>query len=401
MRALVTPAAILLTLTSCGDVPEEDDGPPPTAVRSALASTVVCPGVSCLPTTAKYLGTVVSEDELGPVESERMNGLANSRTHWFWMHQTGIQRVPMTKGMTGQVDRSTGIPKAFADLGYDHLGDGDFYGGSLYVPASGGPLPVVLVFDENLNLRSWAALEHGGEPFLAINPIDHRLYSGGPFRTLKVYDVTNLRPAEIAPTSDMSSAGLGFIGTIPLRPARAHDEDWWKDVWVQGGAFSPNGVFYYVLDHGTADESAFTGVYVFDVTPIAEGTPPSAEGVVGPAAWQVNVAGDGPHGILPVSYDPIQHAAWVAVGRGDELEGIAVYRGDDDKIHVLLQLLSNELEDDDVTIHQWTTDEPRKRTPATPTIAEPAADDWQAQFVRLGTDRASGVAAALLANALR
>lgn len=122
----------------------------------------------------------------------------------------------------------------------------------------------------------------------------------------------------------------------------------WASAWIQGGDFSPNGVFYYVHDNESADSSNFTGVHIFDVPPFKDGD----RCVIGEPASEVTVV---PEGYIRIDYDA---SATFDVSRGDELEGTTVYRGVDGKMHILTVKLSNELDDDDVTLFDHTTNEP-------------------------------------------
>src|SRR4029450_1012895 len=137
---------------------------------------------------------------------------------------------------------------------------------------------------------------------------------------------------------------------------------WWDEAWDQGGDFSPNGVLHYVLDHADADNNNFTGAHAFDVTPFPSSVAPSTDGVVGTPAPEITIAGDTGRGYFGVDYDatatiPIG-GIFVDVSRADELEGITVFRATDGLMHVLLLKLSNELDEDDATLHQWITNEP-------------------------------------------
>jgi hypothetical protein len=101
-----------------------------------------------------------------------INGIAHIDTYWFWFNQYDVQRVPRSSGFTNW-DKSVGIPVELAhiwvfQLGYDHFGDCDFYDGKLYVPTTShdGYPPIVLVYDENLNLIQWGTLGKGGGSWL-------------------------------------------------------------------------------------------------------------------------------------------------------------------------------------------------------------------------------------------
>jgi hypothetical protein len=356
----------------------------------------VCSGGACtidpssrLPSSSAFAGKVTDESELNDVESEEMQGIAESSSHWYWISVRKIFRVPVEgASITEPVDDSTGIPESLHPVTrgegfgyYNHFGDGDFAGGFLFVPVTGAvlpltngpkPTPIVAVFDADLNFRAWAKLPKGGA-WLSVNPIDGHLYTSDPFFTLRAFDMTDLLAA--ANEGTPREATLGNIGYNDIQfavglprsckgqyeiPFGFFDDDickfFWNGFWVQGGDFSPNGVFHYVLDHEQADDNNLTGVHIFDSTPFSSDVQPSAEGIEGPPATQALVS---PDGYLRINYDATTSVPIVGdVSRGDELEGVTVYRGVDEQMHVLVQKLSNEVDDDDVTLYHFTTDEP-------------------------------------------
>jgi hypothetical protein len=334
------------------------------------------PGLQRLPSMHSYQGTVFSDSEMGDIESEEMQGIAQSPSHWYWISRYKIERVPIGSSILSPVDARVSFPSAFSALGYDHFGDGDVFGDRLFVPITrSGLVPVVLVYDLDLNLIAWGTLPQGGGGWVAVNPLDGHLYSSDPYTTLRTYDISHLTPISANPASELATAGLGYIGHVELElnfdlPKTCPDRVplvgdvcaiYWSNVWNQGGDFSPNGVFYYVLDHATADHNNNTGVHVFDVTPFPPGTQPSPDGVAGPLAHEVVLEGDG-SGYLNLGYDATASVLFVDIARGDELEGITVDRGGDGLIHVHLIKLTNEdawpfHEDDDVTLYRWLTNE--------------------------------------------
>ena len=78
----------------------------------------------------------------------------------------------------------------------------------------------------------------------------------------------------------------------------------------QGGEFGPDGLFYYILDHKSDEDSKFTGAYVFNIT-----------GRKGNAVRFSNI-----------KYDPDQWYPFVGWKRKNELEGITYWdRGNHSK----------------------------------------------------------------------
>jgi hypothetical protein len=310
-----------------------------------------------LPTQVSYKGANPDDSELGDVESELINGLAHNAMYWFWTHQFGVQRVPRSSGFTN-CDKSAGIPfelaykTFFIEPAYNHFGDCDFYDGKLYIPVTSefGYPPIVLVYDENLNLVKWGKLGHGGGAWVALNPMDGKLYTSDSFQTLKIYDPATLSNYS-GKLDDVNNIDLGYLGQMGTNftHAPAKGDSWWGDAWIQGGAFSQTGVFYYVVDHKSDEDSDYTGVHAFNVSPLPKGAQPitgTQEKFWNPAT-EISLSG----GFMNIKFD--SWMGWPANCRGDELEGVDVVAGYDHD-QVLVIKLSNELDDDDVFLyHFW------------------------------------------------
>jgi hypothetical protein len=145
-----------------------------------------------LPTTFNF-DQQSDKFQLGDYNTEEMQGLASSDTHIYWIVKSNIHRVPIGKYINTPIDLSIPIPPEFS--AWKHFGDADFYNGRLYVPLTDGGPPMLLIFDENLNLLSWGEIFPGGGSWVAINPLDGLLYTGGgsgPYGTLALYDLTNI-----------------------------------------------------------------------------------------------------------------------------------------------------------------------------------------------------------------
>ena len=324
--------------------------------------------------------------ELGDVQSEELNGVAHSDDYWFWIADLGIQRVLRGESLTSPVSGGIGVPSQLS--GYDHFGDGDFAEGFLFVPVTGGGPAVVAVFDEELNLRAWAPMPNGEGGWVAINPVDGRLLAAKSFSTLNVYNVDALIAAAHgeAPTE----AVLTQLATVPVVLDDIHPlscpeavpwpcagrtqtcltttmtrdlcKRFWANAWQQGGDISPNGTLYYVLDYAeSSGAGTSTGVHMFDIPSFFLPVPVPAPET--PPAYRRFV---GPDGHLIIKYDAIMDASnlpFVNLFAGDsrarELEGITVFRDDySGATHgLVIELINNLTEQDNATIHAFSTDE--------------------------------------------
>jgi hypothetical protein len=318
-----------------------------------------------VPTERTFTGKNPKDSELGNVESELINGIAHSDKYWFWSNQSGVQRVPRSSGFTNW-DKSVDIPlsiRAWDDyipatetepdmsvhyLGYDHYGDCDFYNGKLYIPLTShdGYPPILLVYDENLNLLQWGKLGHGGGAWVAVNPVEGKLYTSDSFKTLKIYDLDTFTKYT-GNTGTVNNIGLGYFGEINtfFTNAPGRFNSWWNDAWVQGGAFGPNGVFYYVVDHATDEDSDYTGVHAFEMTPLPVLALSNTDVLIDAPAYEIDLSGSFMH----ITYD-----SWMngLDSRNGELEGVDVLT-ESDHYEILVQYLHNEADDDDVSLYHY------------------------------------------------
>jgi len=314
------------------------------------------------PTTAERV-SISPSTELDSLESEGHQGIAACPNYWFWTSTTKIMRVPrggsLTSPLQGVVED---VPGPFKKMGYDHFGDGECFAGRFFVAltAGGGNLdPVVLEYGEDLSLRAFART---GSALVAVNPRDGMLYAQKG-TTLRVYNRSLMRRYRWDPTtcdyacwkeSEYDVSKLTELGSIRLLPR--FNPDWWREgesgLWVQGGAFSSNGVYYMTVDHGGLNPSDLTGSHAFAVAPFTFADAPA-----------LVISGVGASGILPVWYTPqiVVPAVGIpptTVKRLDELEGITVYSlAGESQHHVQMTLLRNQADDDDVSVHHFTTNE--------------------------------------------
>jgi hypothetical protein len=199
----------------------------------------------------------------------RVQGVAHSADSWFVSNQYGIHKFPRTADLNAEVSHpSVGIPADAMHAGgeSDHVGDVDFAAGHLYAPLEHkedmeAP-PKVLFFDETLSYLGFAIIEQGATneiPWVAINPIDGRLYtstfdvSAEPGRQIRAYDIQ--RDWASRPIGLTRAIGSDFV----LRDAAGNAM---SVHGVQGGVFSPMGHFYISVDAPNFHE--FGGVMGFE-----------------------------------------------------------------------------------------------------------------------------------------
>ncbi len=306
-----------------------------------------------LPSQATKVGVDVSDSELGDMESEEHQGIAACPRYWIWTTVGLVMRVPRGGSMVSPLQGAVGVPEPFEKLGYDHYGDGECSGSHFFVTLTkkgGGLQPVVLEFNEDLGLEAFARTEHA---VAAVNPVDGMLY-GQSGMSLTVYNRSKMRKFRWDPatcsfdcwkSSEYDKAELTAMRTIKLIP-RGATPGWWHEdaghLWIQGGAFSSNGVYYMTVDHAEG-ESNFTGAHTFDVHAFTSDD-----------AADFPVPGVGDTGVFHVRYDG-DYLGY----RNYELEGVTVYvEPGENQHHVKLSLMQNDgLEDDNVWVHHFTSNE--------------------------------------------
>ena len=198
------------------------------------------------------------------VDVTEIQGITHSDLFWFISTRDAIYKIPRKN--RGQVLAKATRPELLLQVRegfYNHFGDISYYQGRLYIATSGlgfalsslRTVPIVIVLDEELRYVKHAhfPLTQKGAAWLAINPVNGRLYSSGPYRVLHEY---SLDFGEGAPLKRLASYDLRFSH------GPKSEEDW-AGVPAQGGAFGKNGIFYYVLDHKYKENAGFTGVHAF------------------------------------------------------------------------------------------------------------------------------------------
>ena len=345
----------------------------------------------CVPMGMSHMQTYVDESTMDDtIDTEEMQGIAQSSQNWYWNSRLRIYRVPTTNRIDGPADLAWQIAAppspgqgVFCQLGYNHMGDSDFYNGNLYVTLSRDeshghgdecPLPAgvtvtdpaLLVLDANLSPVGFGIMRGASGSWVAVNPVDGRLYNAKPgFGTLRAYDLKTVGAVPKGIDTPEARHSLDYIGRVDLPLGFS------GDYWDQGGAFSPNGTFYYVADTGTVDSgndsSIQSGVHAFKLTPFPAGTtaispdaPEPADHVIStaPGVEKVFVGGDTNTGYFRIAYDPQYSFFGDWIGRQYELEGTTVYRGTDGLMHVMVVMLHNESGEDDISLYGWYNNEP-------------------------------------------
>jgi hypothetical protein len=321
-----------------------------------------------LPTTASIGPMLLDNSKMGSIVAELMNGIAMSPDNYYWINQYTIYKVPRRQGtMAGPKDyndndyswSAVGIPDALASRGYNHFGDGDFYNGYLYVPATSNDDPsydtAVLVFDSDLTIKYWGRIPHGGSAWVAINPLDGKLYAGGGkgFGKVAVYDISNLKEYNDI-YSDFQTADLPYLGTIVLDYKYPHPVTRDEGVyWEQGGDFSDNGILYHILDNAWDENSDWSGVHAFQLLPMERAAKPLDKDTEIQSASEITLRAED-FGFMHVIYNPRE-----AGSRRQELEGITVERhGPKQTSVILVRLQNNWNTEDEVVVYQWMVDEP-------------------------------------------
>ena len=282
------------------------------------------------PTSFVFRGKNPENSDLGDISETEIQGIAHSETHWYISNKGTIYKTPKNQFelIVKKVDLSS-IQNRLGCSHYDHFGDMDFYDGLLYVATTGKYNPVVVVFDEDLNFKKYAFFppnKQCGAGWVAINPVTGHLYSSDPYRKLHVYDRNFSSGLILTSLYDVS---LDFKYGAP------NDTEWGK-VWNQGGAFSPNGVFYYVLDHQEDENCSYTGIHAF----LIHGRYSTEITIRGKNNKDENV------NFMNEKFDPDWNwSAWIQGERNYrywELEGITICDGDEGQIHMLQLKNSND-----------------------------------------------------------
>jgi hypothetical protein len=201
-------------------------------------------------------------------ETEEIQGVASDGVSWFFANNSGtpgLVRIAITEdlGKHSSWDDALveNMPAELEDLGYDHYGDLDEYGGRVYVPveqSSEKILGMIAQFDGDLKLLGMAELDGPKAPWVAIDPVRERLYTSA-FVDVRVVDVYAMVLDE-----DGILVDLRLIVQRKLFDSKSQ----MTLQRIQGGAFSPSGSLYLVSDNYFDDEvpdgELEGGVYGFE-----------------------------------------------------------------------------------------------------------------------------------------
>ncbi|MBT8491024.1 MAG: hypothetical protein KJN62_08240, partial [Deltaproteobacteria bacterium] len=288
-----------------------------------------------VPTRFTFCGKNPKDSELGPIDSEEIQGIAHSRTHWYISNKSKIYKT-RKNNIKSVVKRRhiNEIKNKLTSGHYNHFGDMDFYNGYLYVATTGkdNAPSIVVVFDRNLNFIKYGKFprdKQKGAGWLAINPLTEYLYSSEPYRNLHIYSRNFSNGSFLKPIGDI---WLHFKYGAPSTKE-------WGKVWNQGGAFSPHGIFYYVLDHKADENCKYTGIHAF---------------IIKKYASEITIRGKNNKkervNFMNEKYDPDFGDGWK---RKWEFEGITIWdRGTEGQIHTL-QLHNEAGNDDDVHLFHY------------------------------------------------
>lgn len=237
--------------------------------------------------------------------TEECQGVANDGCNWYFTQDRRLWKFLPDKKIYQP------IPGEMLRLGYNHMGDLDYYNGKLYVPlegtspprillyrTEGTPAPVYLSNAELTHFTTEGRIEPNTySPWCAINPLNGLLYTSEfNTRILYVYSIHITSSEKLI---------LEPLGSFHLFDEVGKDLDMSR---VQGGVFSHNtGHLYLVSDNKDTNEGGIMG---FDM-------------ITGRRAF---------HKV--VDYDP---KAWP---EGEELEGIDIWNTPDGQIHLIM--LQNE-----------------------------------------------------------
>ncbi len=247
------------------------------------------------PNSFRHIATYPKESHLGDkVHSEGIQGLAHSPNNWYWTRASWKMTKDWKKEesyiykmqpnhMSRRI-KVAGVPSEIWNLGWHHLSDPDYYKGYLYVPIEKGKenvpshslTPLILIYDEDLNYLGSAPLSYydsetgrtmtSGGAWCAINPTNGLLYvsrgsgngSNSNYSVLDVYDPI----LDVEAETQAAVFRLFYRYSVKLN----FRNNWDARTYIQGGVFSPEGLFYYVMDPKFKyDLHSQSGVHVFEI----------------------------------------------------------------------------------------------------------------------------------------
>ncbi len=247
-----------------------------TVSKPALAQT--CP-------TIVYLGNHPENEELP--WSENVQGVAHDPGHWFFTQQDSLLKLPVEDDIREDPDfdpptehvRRVPIPAALEDLGVNHFGDVDEFGGFLFTifEKQSDPRKIFIAALErsDLSLVSFVEVtdvqgDHGG--WVAIDPVTRLLYSSDQHVsstepiTRYALDLDLFRN-----TRDLSQSlafydhfflteGDGSPLARPLRHMQGATFSPWRDLFIINGFIDEVIINGFPADGASADRG---GIHLF------------------------------------------------------------------------------------------------------------------------------------------
>lgn len=213
-----------------------------------------------------YLGNY--PDERQDDWTDECQGVTHDRDHWFITQKGAVWRVPLEKDLRTPLRQGVdGVRRRTIPIeGYDHFGDPDFRGGTLYIPLEGTRrvlfwtfhrVPRIAAFDgDDLKFRWSASLPRQQQaPWCAIDAAGI-LYSSNGRVTPRVE-----RRAGPLFRYRLGEAGLTLIDRFVLRDERGTplvlDS-------LQGGAFADDHHLYISCGY-YKDPHPSWGIHLFDM----------------------------------------------------------------------------------------------------------------------------------------
>lgn len=218
----------------------------------------------------EYLGNYPSNKQ--GTWTDKLQGIGNDSDNWFFTQNMFLWKVPIninlknTKKMRPDSKKwpgvlKVGMPDALKRKGYNHFGDLDVAHGYVFVPIEGSNPPVIAVFKAkdlsfvdyaelpNKTRSGWCAISPKGQLFTSHNIINKE-------HPIDIYSI------------DWDY--LNRSGKLKLQWESSYEltgipKGYGKDisVYVQGGDFSTDGKYLFIVNGKVFDKTHKKGVWVF------------------------------------------------------------------------------------------------------------------------------------------
>ncbi len=260
------------------DILDGDDGTDQHLALAQEASVTVSPRVGTSPVSEgfqasfNYLGNALNDEEAGWYYY-RLQGVASDGAHWFFTNThvrsplgrtNMLWRVPLTCSLDDENDNWCNPTRRLQDHSYplleqwgcDHFGDLDEFrfNGETYlvIPIEGCSNSALLAFFRASDLKHMAQVsvnyfQGGKTPWVAVDN-DGFIYSSKDDQHNTVHRYRISWP-------DVQNAGapvnLQLLGHWEHNLLEANGDPFWVDDgnWLQGGDFSADGEYFYVLEN--------------------------------------------------------------------------------------------------------------------------------------------------------